>query len=166
MSRLTVTAEKVGLHADTGAAGRWIRFAGAHGTAYILEAPWSADFAVWSNVPREQPTEYYRDPLEAIEAGLRQTAFAVERRQPGAARTTHAYPMDRRAPKFTERKRAGSSGKPRPLQLACDACGTLVRVNTDSLIGAWLCPDCLCSLPTTEIDRVSQEVAMRGVPMS
>jgi hypothetical protein len=166
MSRLTVTAEKLGLHADTGAAGRWIRFTGAHGTVYVMEAPWTTDYAVWCSVPREQATEFYRDPLDAIEAGLRQASFAVERRRPAPGGQARAYPQDRRAPKSFEHKHADAQSQPRAAQLGCDVCGVLVRADTVSMRGAYLCADCLRLLPTNEIDRVSQTMAMRGVPMS
>jgi hypothetical protein len=166
MSRLTVTAEKLGLHADMGASGRWIRFGGAYGTVYVLETPWSADYAVWCTVPHEQVTEFYRDPLDAIEAGLRQASFAVERRRPTPSGQPRAYPQDRRAPRSSEHKHADAQSRPRAIQLGCDVCGALVRKDTVSMRGAYLCADCLRLLPTNEIDRVSQTVAMRGVPMS
>jgi hypothetical protein len=52
----------------------------------------------------------------------------------------------------------------------CHSCARIDPSDTDAaylrLEDAWLCPECWRGLPTHEIARLVQEVALRGVPMS
>jgi hypothetical protein len=54
-----------------------MRFRGAQRTIYVLKALWGDDYYMWCEPPVTPATELYRDPLEAVEAGLSRAGAAA-----------------------------------------------------------------------------------------
>ncbi len=73
MTPLIETAQQMGLSVDASIWGRWIRFPGDHSLVYVREAPFGQGYYVLCDAPMLRTAELYRDPREAIEAGLRRT---------------------------------------------------------------------------------------------
>jgi hypothetical protein len=74
MTRLLTAVRGLGLDVEVGQSGRWVRFHGPQCTVYVLEALWGSDYYMWCDGQGEQGTQLYRDPVEAIQAGLRRSA--------------------------------------------------------------------------------------------
>jgi hypothetical protein len=77
MSALVAALQLLGMTADVDLGGRWIAIRGECGTAYVIDAGWGDSFYVWSDIPEERAVERYRDPNEAIQAGLRRTSTSA-----------------------------------------------------------------------------------------
>jgi hypothetical protein len=70
-----------------------------------------------------------------------------------------------------ERQTLIKAGKDQPSLRHCDACGAVGQLQIDTSqpmhVGEiWFCKACLCSLASDEIERLSQEITLRGVPYS
>lgn len=76
----------LGLGAEVTLAGRWARLAGERCAVYVVEARLGGGYFAWCAAPCEQTVEHHRDPIGAIESGLRRA---------GPARVTGADPVDR-----------------------------------------------------------------------
>ena len=74
MTALVAALQLLGMTADIELGGRWIALCGERGTAYVIEAGWGDSFYVWCDIPEERAVERHRDPIEAIQAGLRRTS--------------------------------------------------------------------------------------------
>ena len=74
MAALVAALQILGTTADVELGGRWIAIRGERGTAYVIEAGWGDSFYVWCDIPEERAVERHRDPIEAIQAGLRRTS--------------------------------------------------------------------------------------------
>jgi hypothetical protein len=51
----------------------------------------------------------------------------------------------------------------------CDACGEVGHLGIDAVsqgMDIWLCAECARVLPAEEIERLTSEIALRGVPWS
>jgi hypothetical protein len=78
-SRAVVTAllaalQQLGIRADVELGGRWAAIRGERATVYVIEAGWGDSFYVWCDLPEERAVERYRDPIEAIQTGLRRAS--------------------------------------------------------------------------------------------
>ncbi len=73
-SRLAEALQTVGVHGTIELAGRWATIEGARCLVYVVEAAHGAGFFTWCDAPHARTLELYRDPVEAIRAGLRRAA--------------------------------------------------------------------------------------------
>jgi len=74
MAALVAALQLLGITADVELGGRWIAFRGECGTAYVIEAGWGNSYYVWCDITEERAVERHRDPIEAVQAGLRRTS--------------------------------------------------------------------------------------------
>jgi hypothetical protein len=77
MAALVAALHLLGITADVELGGRWIAIRGECGTAYVIEAGWGDSFYVWCDLPEERAVERHRDPVEAIQTGLRRTSRSL-----------------------------------------------------------------------------------------
>lgn len=82
MTQLVDVMSAMGLHGEVGRSGRWIRFPGERGTAYVVEAAWGSGYYTFFDAPAgssaDDPAargaiQIYLDPISAIEACVRST---------------------------------------------------------------------------------------------
>jgi hypothetical protein len=74
MTRLTDTLQSLGLKGEVALAGRWVTIQGKHTLVFVVEAAWGNEYYTWCADARARAVEFYRDPAEAIRAGLRRAA--------------------------------------------------------------------------------------------
>jgi hypothetical protein len=74
MTRLTDTLQSLGLEGEIALAGRWVTIQGEQTLVYVVEATWGNGYYTWCADPRARTVEFYHDPAEAIQAGLRRAA--------------------------------------------------------------------------------------------
>lgn len=72
--RLVDALEMLGLQAEISLAGRWITLQGERARVYVVEGSWGGDYYTWCDDERARSVECYRDPIEAIQHGLRRAA--------------------------------------------------------------------------------------------
>ena len=71
MTRLVEALRLLSLPGEADLGGRWVKLQGERGAVYVVEAAWGHGYYTWCDVPEERAVERYRDPVEAIQAGLR-----------------------------------------------------------------------------------------------
>jgi len=156
---LTEAVREFGLEAETSPHGRWVRFRGAHCTVYVLESLWGGDYYMWCDQGVERKTELYRDPLEAIQAGIQRSGA-----KPRAFERAHVRSQ------YLPRVREHASGAQFTARRTCDICGAVLRLDVTNTpipaAGVWFCEECAARTPAAEIDQLVHEVALRGVPLS
>ena len=74
MTRLTDTLESLGLEGEVALAGRWVTIQGERTLVYVVEVARGSGYYTWCADPRARSVEFYHDPVEAIQAGLRRAA--------------------------------------------------------------------------------------------
>ena len=74
MTRLTEALVALGLEGEIALSGRWVKLQGARFPVYIAETAWSTGYYTWCDDSEERRVEFYLDPTEAIQAGLRRAA--------------------------------------------------------------------------------------------
>ena len=74
MTRLSEALQALDLQGEVTLSGRWLKLEGARFPVYVVEAAWNGGYYTWCDDPRERAVEFYRDPGEAIRAGLRRAA--------------------------------------------------------------------------------------------
>jgi hypothetical protein len=74
MTRLVDALTMLGLTGEITNAGRWARLDGERGPVYVVEASWDRGYFTWCDIPEGRVVEFYRDPAEAIRAGLGRAA--------------------------------------------------------------------------------------------
>lgn len=74
MTRLVEALHALQLDGDISLGDRWAKFQGEHCWVYVAEAPWDGGYYTWCDDPQSRSVEWYRDPVEAIQAGLRRAA--------------------------------------------------------------------------------------------
>ncbi len=74
MTRLVDALHALGLDGEVTLSGRWVKLDGEHCPVYVVEAAWGAGYFTWCDDPQARTVEFYRDPVEAIQAGLRRAA--------------------------------------------------------------------------------------------
>ncbi len=72
--RLVEALHELQLHGDVQLSGRWIKLDGERCTVYVVEAAWGTGYYTWCDDPLDRKVEVFRDPVEAIRAGLRRAA--------------------------------------------------------------------------------------------
>ena len=71
MATLIEALRQLGIAAEAELSGRWVAIRGERATAYVVEAGWGTSFYVWCDIPADRSVERYRDPIEAVQAGVR-----------------------------------------------------------------------------------------------
>lgn len=74
MARLVDALRAQGLTADISHAGRWAEIEGERCKVYVIETADERGYHSWCDDAEERTVEYYREPDEAIRAGLRRAA--------------------------------------------------------------------------------------------
>ncbi|MDP9374475.1 MAG: hypothetical protein M3Q65_18900 [Chloroflexota bacterium] len=80
MTRLVEALRTQELAADISLGGRWAELRGERGTVYVVETALGDGYFTWCDDPAARAVEFYRDPVEAIRAGLRRAAAPVQDR--------------------------------------------------------------------------------------
>jgi len=73
--QLVEAAQQLGLSIETSQSGRWVRLHGQQGDVYVVSAAWGHDYYTWRDEPDAAVSPPYRDPIEALQAGLRQITY-------------------------------------------------------------------------------------------
>ncbi len=71
MTRLTDALHGLGLEGEESLGGRWVKLRGERCAVYVIEAAWGMGYYTWCDDPHARAVEFYRDPVAAIQAGLR-----------------------------------------------------------------------------------------------
>ena len=71
MTGLTEALHELRLEGETHLGGRWVKLRGERCNIYVAEAASGAYHFTWCDDPQERAVEVYRDPRDAIRAGLR-----------------------------------------------------------------------------------------------
>ena len=71
MTTLVEALHTLGLEGEIMLSGRWVKIRGAQCSVYVAEIAWNKQYCTWCDDPQERALEFYNDPLEAIQAGLR-----------------------------------------------------------------------------------------------
>ncbi len=72
MTRLLEALQALGLEGEHSLSGRWVKLQGERCSVFIVEAAWGNHFYTWCSNSQERVIMFYGDPVEAIQAGLRQ----------------------------------------------------------------------------------------------
>ena len=76
MTRLVAALQALGLKGEIALAGHWVKLAGDRYPVYVAETTSGRVYCTWGQDPGARVVEFYRDPVEAIEAGLQRAAYA------------------------------------------------------------------------------------------
>lgn len=71
MTALVEALRTQGLVAKVSLGGRWVELQGEYSKVFVYQAPWGDGYYTWCDDAAARAIEFYRDPTEAIEAGLR-----------------------------------------------------------------------------------------------
>jgi len=74
MTPLVQALLALNLYAEIDLCGRWVKLQGAQCAVYVAVAAWSDGYVTWSEEGEACVAERYRDPMEAIQVGLRRAA--------------------------------------------------------------------------------------------
>jgi hypothetical protein len=75
---LVAALHALDLEGEVSLAGRWVKLRGERCAVYVVEGSDHGGYYTWCDDPQERVVQAYRDPVEAIRAGLDRAA----RRQP------------------------------------------------------------------------------------
>ncbi len=74
MSRLVNALQSLGLQATVELGGRWVMLHGERCRVYVVQGPRSDGFYTWCDAADARSVKFFRDPIEAIQAGLHRAA--------------------------------------------------------------------------------------------
>ncbi len=74
MTRLVEALRSLGLDGEIALSGRWVKLQGERSVVYVVEAAWGAGYYTWCDDREERAVQFYADPAEAVQAGLRRAA--------------------------------------------------------------------------------------------
>ncbi len=75
MTRLVAALQALGLEGEIALAGRWVELAGDRYAVYVAETTSGSGYYTWGQAPEAWVVEFYLDPAEAIEAGMRRASY-------------------------------------------------------------------------------------------
>ncbi len=75
MTRLVAALQALGLEGEIALAGRWVMLPGDRYAVYVAQATSASGYYTWGQDPEARVVEFYLDPAEAIEAGLRRASY-------------------------------------------------------------------------------------------
>ncbi len=78
MTRLVDVLQALGLDGEIDPSGRWVTVRGERSLAHVFEALWDGGYYTWCDDPAERTVEYYRDPVAALQMGLRRAGGRKE----------------------------------------------------------------------------------------
>jgi hypothetical protein len=84
MTRLVAALQALGLEGEIALAGYWVKLAGDCYSVYVAETTSGSGYYTWGDDPDARVVEFYLDPVEAIEAGLRRAAYPRHEHDEGA----------------------------------------------------------------------------------
>ncbi len=84
MTRLVEALQALDLEGQVALSGRWVTIEGERCRVQVVEASWGAGYYSWCDDLGGRAVEHFRDPTEAILAGLRR----ARRQSQGAEPTT------------------------------------------------------------------------------
>ncbi|HYN88783.1 MAG TPA: hypothetical protein VER55_09645 [Ardenticatenaceae bacterium] len=70
MTRLVEALQELGLYGHVTQGGRWVELQGERCLVYVVEARSENGYYSWCGCDGQRTVEFYRDPIEAIRAGL------------------------------------------------------------------------------------------------
>ncbi len=76
MSRLLKAIRALEVDAEVELDGRWVTIQAEGCRVYVVQPAHGSGYYTWCDAPHARSVEYYRDPVEAIEAGLRRARQA------------------------------------------------------------------------------------------
>lgn len=74
MTRLVDALHALGLEGEVSLSDRWAKLQGERCWFYVAEGAWGSGYYTWCDDPQARSIEFYLDPVEAIQAGLRRAA--------------------------------------------------------------------------------------------
>lgn len=77
MTKLVEALEALGLDGEVLLSGRWVKIRRMQCSIYVAETRWNVQYCTWCDHPQLRRVEFYSDPTEAIEAGLRRAEMSV-----------------------------------------------------------------------------------------
>ncbi len=82
MTRLVEALRALGIEGQVELSGRWITIEGERCRVQVVEASWGAGYYSWCDDLTERAVEHFRDPTEAILAGLRRARRQSQQAEP------------------------------------------------------------------------------------
>lgn len=79
MSRLVNALQSLGLQATVEMGGRWVMLQGERCCVYVVQGASNSGFYTWCDAADARSVQFFRDPIEAIEAGLHRAARREQR---------------------------------------------------------------------------------------
>ncbi|CAA9287537.1 MAG: hypothetical protein AVDCRST_MAG26-3851 [uncultured Chloroflexia bacterium] len=80
MTRLVAALQALGLEGEVALAGRWVKLRGERYAVYVAETTSGSGYYTWGEDPVARVVTFYRDPAEAIVAGLRRATYQGDER--------------------------------------------------------------------------------------
>ena len=80
MTRLVAALQALGLEGEVALAGRWVKLRGERHAVYVAATTSGSGYYTWGEDPEARSVAFYRDPAEAIVAGLRRAAYQGDER--------------------------------------------------------------------------------------
>jgi hypothetical protein len=74
MTRLVDALRALQLAGEVAHGGRWVELRGECHPVYVVEVAWGGGYFTWGDDPEACVAQFYRDPTEAIRAGLTRAA--------------------------------------------------------------------------------------------
>jgi hypothetical protein len=78
MTPLIEALQALNVHGEVELSGRWVKLQGERCLVYVVEGAWGAGYYTWCADPQARTVEFYRTPVEAIQAGLRRAAYRTQ----------------------------------------------------------------------------------------
>lgn len=74
MTQLIGALQALGLEGESALAGRWVTLQGERCAVYVVDSRRDG-YYTWCDDPESRTVQFYLDPTEAIQAGLRRAAL-------------------------------------------------------------------------------------------
>jgi hypothetical protein len=78
MTKLVEALKALGLEGEIILSGRWVKLRGEQCSVYVAETAWNEQYGTWCDHPQLRGVKFYRDPTEAIQAGLRRAKISKD----------------------------------------------------------------------------------------
>ncbi len=82
MTRLVEALRVLGVEGSVALSGRWVTIEGERCRVQVVEASWGTGYYSWCDGPTGRTVEHFRDPTEAILAGLRRACRQNQEAKP------------------------------------------------------------------------------------
>ena len=81
MTRLVEALHALGLDGELSLSDRWAKLEGERCAVFVAEANWNGGYYTWCDDPNGRSVEFYLDPVETIQVGLRRAAKAEQAKE-------------------------------------------------------------------------------------